>query len=80
MQWAVAPEGADLVAQMGFNWYAAGLVTRARREAAAAVLDEIMQLPIRERRGPLFAAFFALAAALVVQRESGRVPTRPSCR
>ncbi len=69
MQWAVAPDGADAVGQMGFDWYAAGLSTRARRETASAVFGEIMQLPMPERRGPLFAAFFARAAAPVMQRD-----------
>ena len=69
VQWAVAPDGADAVGQMGFDWYAAGLTTRARRETASAVFGEIMQLPMSERRGPLFAAFFARAAAPVMQRD-----------
>ena len=69
MQWAVAPDGADVVEQMGFDWCAAGLTTRARRETAAAVIGEIMQLPMSERRGPLFAAFFAQAAGPVMRRD-----------
>lgn len=69
VQWAVAPDGADAVERMGFEWCAAGLSTRARRESAAAVFGEIMQLPMSERRGPLFAAFFARAAAPVMRRE-----------
>ena len=69
VQWAVAPDGAEAVERMGFEWCAAGLSTSARRESAAAVFGEIMQLPMSERRGPLFAAFFARAAAPVMQRE-----------
>jgi hypothetical protein len=69
VQWAVAPDGVDAVGKMGFDWFAAGLTTKARRETAAAVLGEIMALPMSERRGPLFAAFFARAAAPVMQRE-----------
>lgn len=69
MQWAVAPDGADLVGQMGFDWSAAGLTTSARREAASTVLGDIMRLPMSERRGPLFAAFFARAAAPVMRRD-----------
>ena len=55
---------------MGFEWSAAGLTTAARREVAgAAALGAIMQLPMAQRRGPLFAAFFARAAAPVMQRD-----------
>jgi UDP:flavonoid glycosyltransferase YjiC (YdhE family) len=69
VQWAVAPDGAELMGQMGFEWSEAGLATSARREAASVVLGDIMQLPMSERRGPLFAAFFARAAAPVMRRE-----------
>ena len=69
VQWAVAPDGAEVVGRMGFERSAAGLATSARREAAAEVFDEITQLPMSERRGPLFAAFFARAAAPVMRRE-----------
>ena len=69
VQWAVAPDGADAVGQMGFEWCLAGLSTTARRDTAAEVFGEIMQLPMSERRGPLFAAFFARAAAPVMQRD-----------
>lgn len=54
---------------MGFEWSAAGLTTAARRDAAAAVLGEIMQLPMDQRRGPMYAAFFAQAAGPVMQRD-----------
>lgn len=69
VQWAVAPDGADAVGQMGFEWCSAGLSTAARREKASAVFGEITQVPMSERRGPLFAAFFARAAAPVMQRD-----------
>lgn len=69
VQWAVAPDGGGAVGQMGFDWFAAGLTTNARRETAAAVIGEIMKLPMSERRGPLFAAFFARGAAPVMQRD-----------
>src|SRR5207253_10275067 len=59
VRWAVAADGGDAVGRMGFEWFAAGLTTAARREAASAAVDEIMQLPMAQRRGPLFAAFFA---------------------
>ncbi len=67
VQWAVAADGAEAMDQMGFEWYAAGLSSKARREKADAVFGEIIQLPMSERRGPLFAAFFARAAAPVMQ-------------
>ena len=54
---------------MGFEWSAAGMTTSARREAVAAELPGIMQLPMSERRGPLFAALFARAAGPVMQRD-----------
>lgn len=69
VQWAVAPDGGDVVGRMGFDWFAAGLTTGARRVIAAAALGDIMQLPMSERRGPLFAAFFARAAGPVMRRE-----------
>ena len=69
VQWAVAPDGGDAVAKMGFEWTPAGLTTAARREAASDVLGEIMALPMAERRGPLFAAFFARAAGPVMRRD-----------
>src|SRR6187431_7099 len=65
VQWAIGPDGGDAVGKMGFEWSPAGLTTRERGESAAAVLGEIMQLPMAERRGPLFAALFARAAGPV---------------
>ena len=52
VRWAVAADGGDAVATMGFEWSVAGLPTGARREAAGAVLDEIIKLPMAQRRGP----------------------------
>ena len=69
VRWAVAADGGDAVATMGFEWSVAGLATGARREAAGAVLDEIIKLPMAQRRGPLFAALFARAAGPVMQRD-----------
>src|SRR3954447_2473547 len=69
VHWAVAPDGADAVAAMGFEWSAAGVTTAARREAARDVLGGIMELPMSQRRGALFAAFFARAAGPVMRRE-----------
>lgn len=69
VRWAVATDGADAVGAMGFEWFAAGLTTAARREAASAELAGIMQLPMAHRRGPLFAALFARAAGPVMRRD-----------
>jgi hypothetical protein len=69
VRWAVAADGGNTVGARGFERFAAGLTTAARREAASAVLDRIMQLPMAQRRGPLFAAFFARAAGPVMQRD-----------
>lgn len=54
---------------MGFEWSPAGLTTSVRRDAAAGALGGLMQLPMEERRGPLFAALFARAAGPVMQRD-----------
>ena len=69
VQWATAADGGVLVAAMGFEWSAAGMTTADRREAAAEELVRIMQLPMADRRGPMFAAFFARAAGPVMQRD-----------
>ena len=76
VQWAVAPDGGDAVAAMGFEWSPAGLSTAARRDAAGAAIDEAMQLPMGERRGPLFGALFARAAGPVMQRDLAPVMER----
>jgi UDP:flavonoid glycosyltransferase YjiC (YdhE family) len=62
VRWAVGPDGGEAVASMGFAWSPAGLTTAARRSAALADIPAIMQLPMAERRGPLFSALFARAA------------------
>ncbi len=54
---------------MGFDWSPAGMTTSVRREVSAAVIDEVTRLPMDERRGPLFGALFARAAAPVMQRD-----------
>ncbi|MDP2291035.1 MAG: glycosyltransferase [Actinomycetota bacterium] len=69
VQWAVAADGGERVAAMGFEWSLAGMTTSDRRDAAADQLGRIMQLPMADRRGPMFAAFFARAAAPVMQRD-----------
>jgi UDP:flavonoid glycosyltransferase YjiC (YdhE family) len=69
VRWAVASDGAGAVGKMGFEWTSAGPTTAARREMAAEAIDEVMQLPMAERRGPLFAALFARAAGPVMQRD-----------
>lgn len=69
VRWAIAADGGAAVGDMGFEWSPAGLSAAARRESARDALGEIMQLPIAERRGPLFATLFARAAGPVMQRD-----------
>jgi UDP:flavonoid glycosyltransferase YjiC (YdhE family) len=69
VQWAVAPEGGERVAAMGFAWSPAGLTTTERRDAARADIAAVMQLPMADRRGPLFTALFARAAAPAMRRD-----------
>ncbi len=69
VRWATASDGGAAVAAMGFEWSVAGMTTADRREAAADELGRIMQLPMADRRGPMFAAFFARAAGPVMQRD-----------
>ncbi len=69
VEWAVAADGGDRVGAMGFEWSLAGMTTSDRRDAAADQMGRIMQLPMGDRRGPMFAAFFARAAAPVMQRD-----------
>ena len=69
VHWAVAPDGRAAVEAMGFECTAAGLTTSARRDAVGPALGAIMQLPMAERRGPLFAAMFARAAGPVMRRD-----------
>jgi UDP:flavonoid glycosyltransferase YjiC (YdhE family) len=69
VRWAVAADGGDAVGAMGFEWSAAGLTTLDRRDLAAAALGRIMQLPMEDRRGPLFAALFARAAGPAMHRD-----------
>jgi UDP:flavonoid glycosyltransferase YjiC (YdhE family) len=76
VQWATSADGGPLVAAMGFEWAAAGMTTADRRGAAAEELVSIMRLPMGDRRGPMFAAFFARAAAPVMQRELGPILDR----
>ena len=69
VRWAVGADGGEAVGAMGFEWTAAGLTTAARREAVGAAMGAIMRLPMDERRGPLFSAMFARAAAPVMRRD-----------
>jgi hypothetical protein len=69
VRWAVGADGGDAVGAIGFEWSAAGLTTAARRDAAAGALGGLMQLPMDQRRGPLFAALFARAAAPVMRED-----------
>ena len=68
VQWAVAADGGGAVEAMGFEWSAAGLTTSARY-AVATGLDGLMKLPTEERRGPLFTAVFARAAAPMMRED-----------
>ncbi len=63
IRWATAPEGCETVASLGFHVEPAGLDVAQRRAGLADRLPAIMALPARERRGHLFAGFFAGAAA-----------------
>ena len=69
VHWATATDGGALVVAMGFEWSPAGMTTADRREVAADELVRIMQRPMEDRRGPMFAAFFARAAAPAMQRD-----------
>ena len=62
VQWATAPEACGVVAGLGFTVHVAGLDVAHRRAVVADRLPQIMTLPPRRRRGPLFAGFFAAAA------------------
>jgi UDP:flavonoid glycosyltransferase YjiC (YdhE family) len=63
VRWATAAEGCGSVAALGFAVDPAGLDVDRRRAAVADRLPGIMARPPRERRGHLFAGFFAGAAA-----------------
>jgi UDP:flavonoid glycosyltransferase YjiC (YdhE family) len=63
VRWATASEACGSVAALGFAVDPAGLDVGRRRAAVADRLPAIMTLPPRERRGHLFAGFFAVAAA-----------------
>ncbi|HKY16744.1 MAG TPA: hypothetical protein VJM33_17595, partial [Microthrixaceae bacterium] len=63
VRWATAPEGCGTVAGLGFAVDPAGLDVARRRAVVADRLPRIMSLPARQRRGALFAGFFAVAAA-----------------
>jgi UDP:flavonoid glycosyltransferase YjiC (YdhE family) len=63
LRWATAAEACGTVADLGFAVEPAGLDVAHRRAALADRLPQIMALPPRQRRGPLFAGFFAAAAA-----------------
>ncbi len=62
VRWATAPEACATVAGLGFAVEPAGLDVGRRRAMVADRLPGIMALPPRQRRGPLFAGFFAVAA------------------
>ena len=63
VRWATAAQACDTIAELGFPVDPAGLDVASRRAAMADRLPSIMALPPRERRGHLFAGFFAGAAA-----------------
>lgn len=62
VRWAVAADGGEAVAAMGFEWSGAGLTTAARRAAAAGSIAGVMELAMEKRRAVLFAEFFARTA------------------
>jgi UDP:flavonoid glycosyltransferase YjiC (YdhE family) len=66
LRWATAVEACETVAELGFVVDAAGLDVPRRQAAVADRLPGIMALPPRERRGRMFAGFFAVAAAPVM--------------
>lgn len=66
VRWATAPEACGTVAELGFRVDPAGLDVARRRAVVADRLPGIMALPPRQRRGPLFAGFFAAAAGPVM--------------
>lgn len=63
VRWAIAAEACATIAELGFLVDAAGLDVADRRAVVAHRLPQIMALPPRQRRGPMFAGFFAAAAA-----------------
>ena len=63
VRWATAAEACETVAGLGFAVDPAGLDVVRRRAVVADRLPRIMALPPRQRRGHLFAGFFAEAAA-----------------
>lgn len=71
--WAVAPEGCDRVAALGFETAAAGMNVEDRRVFLAPRLPTIMELDPRTRRPHFFAGFFAEAAAPRMYADLGPV-------
>ena len=73
VRWAVGADGGAAVGAMGFEWTAAGLTTAARRDGAGDAIGRIMQLPMPDRRGPLFATLFARVAAPAMREDLGAI-------
>ena len=69
VHWAIATDGGDAVAAMGFEWSPAGVTVPTRRKLSEPDLPRIMALPPAQRRGPLFAALFARIAAPVMRED-----------
>ena len=69
VHWAIASDGGDAVAAMGFEWSPAGVTVPTRRKLSEPDLPRIMALPPAQRRGPLFAALFARIAAPVMRED-----------
>jgi hypothetical protein len=65
----VSADGIGIVEGLGFPAIAAGMTVAERSERVAPALPEIMALPPAQRRGPLFAGFFARAAAPRMRRD-----------
>jgi hypothetical protein len=63
VRWAISSDGVADVERLGFAAVVAGLPVAERRAQLAPELPRIMALPPAERRGHLFAGFFAIAAA-----------------
>jgi UDP:flavonoid glycosyltransferase YjiC (YdhE family) len=63
VRWAISSDGVADVERLGFAAVAAGMPVAERRAQLAPELPRIMALPPSERRGDLFAGFFATAAA-----------------
>ncbi|MBI5089436.1 MAG: glycosyltransferase family 1 protein [Actinobacteria bacterium] len=74
--WATSSDGAAAIESLGFDVAEAGMTVDDRRASLAPRLPAIMAMPPVERRGHLFAGFFALAAAPKMRADLGPVVDR----